>query len=1010
MAMAASSSPSSLPLFPLPHPLVLFPASRITVPVPNDSARALISLIQDSPTQPLIAAVPVLQLLPNAEINPNDKIIQDAAGGGTVLNEYGCAAQVVRLVRPSALHPSQPYLLTLQGIARIKLEPPLPSVESLDAVDFTFHPVVYPSTRGRTKPGEVDAFRVAGARLLERMAKEMGPGPLGGNAASKRDAYRRLRDTLEDVTDDKAHVLADTLVSFVNAEFGDKLDLLAATDPSTRLTKATAVFTKQASISEVSSKITEAVQDSLSKQQKEFFLRQQLAAIQRELHTLHRERSGSVSSKRGPEDNSPAKGVGSELDDDESSEADELADIKRKIEAMQVGSEERKTGVREWRRLKRIPQGSVEHGVIRNYLEWLTDLPWSHTLANDSATLEIIKDKAFLRKAREQLDADHFGLEKVKKRLIEYLAIVRLKLMASALQEEMALTDATSTPTSESLALVKKDTPSPLSNIPTSTPPTPKRTLPKSPILLFVGPPGVGKTSLGLSIARALNRPFQRLSLGGVRDEAEIRGHRRTYVASGPGLIVQALRRAGRSDLVLLLDEVDKVGGSNFHGDPGAALLEVLDPEQNGGFRDHYLNVPVDLSRVVFILTSNSLEGISAPLLDRCEVVRLSGYTVREKVVIARRFLLPKQIKAVGLGGAEGKEELVQMGDDVLEVICSEYTREAGVRGLERAVGAVVRAKAVEYAEHLDQRSSPSQSSSTPQTYTPLMTPPSLLPILGPPPFASSLVSLTHSKPGIVHGLVVSGYGEGSVLPVETILVPGGKGALKLTGSLGDVIRESAEIALSWVRRYAWEMGVVSRRGGDVLRASDLIGRDRDALTEGALEGLEGGLERGGMMDVHLHLPAGAQKKDGPSAGIAMVCALISLLTGLPIAATTAMTGEVTLQGLVTPVGGIKEKILGAQRAGMKRVLVPLGNKRDVEWEVPREVLGSVWDASEDVEGMRGGGDVGREGKDGVEVVFVGTVREAVGVVFGGAVGWRGRGTPTTRGGGRGLVMEQGRL
>ncbi|KAF8515717.1 ATP-dependent protease La [Hysterangium stoloniferum] len=925
--MAAPNSPPSLPLFPLPHPLVLFPSSRITVPVSKDSGRALISLIQDSPGQPLIAAVPILQPPPDG--TKAGAIIQDAAGGGTVLNEWGCAAQVVRLVRPSALQPAQPYLLTLEGVTRIRLEPPLPSVESLDAVDFTFHPVVYPATRGLPLREHVESFKTAGVRLLDRMSKDVSQGNLTG----KKEVYRRLRDTLEDVSDNRASMFADSLVGLIDGEFADKLDFLAAVDPSTRLQKAATIFTKQASISEVSSKISAAVHDSLSKQQKEYFLRQQLIAIQRELNALHRNSVGN--GKRSGSASSSEDGGRSELDDDDTNEAEDMADIRRKIEAMEVGSEERKTGVREWRRLKRIPQGSVEHGVIRNYLEHLTELPWSSSTTT-SQSLETLKDRAFLRKARAQLDNDHYGLDKVKRRLIEYLAVVRLKATTAALQQ--AEHDAKSLP---SVALVKKGD----VDVPVTTPPPPKsiarktgkKVANKGPILLFVGPPGVGKTSLGLSIAHALDRPFQRISLGGVRDEAEIRGHRRTYVASGPGLIVQALRRAGRPDFVCLLDEIDKVGGGRggVHGDPGAALLEVLDPEQNGAFNDHYINVPVDLSQVLFICTSNSLDTISAPLLDRCEIIQLSGYTHAEKIHIARHFLLPKQLTANGLTPSH-----ITLTSDALMCIATRYTREAGVRSLERAIGAVVRFKAVEWADCMDskednkniQGKTGKEVAIVSKEYKPEVREEDLEAILGIARWEEDERDREERR-GVVYGLVVMGQGEGGILPVETIAVPG-SGGLKLTGSLGEVIRESAEIALSWVKRHAYALCVTSLPSQDPLKIPDPI-------------------------DVHLHLPAGGQRKDGPSAGIAMVCALVSLLTGATVPPNIAMTGEVTLRGRVTPVGGIKEKVLGAHRASIKKIILPAGNRKDVEHDVPREV------------------------KEQMEFIFVSTLQEALSAAFG---------------------------
>jgi ATP-dependent Lon protease len=404
-------------------------------------------------------------------------------------------------------------------------------------------------------------------------------------------------------------------------------------------------------------------------------------------------------------------------------------------------------------------------------------------------------------------------------------------------------------------------------------------------------------------VANALQRPFQRISLGGVRDEAEIRGHRRTYVASGPGLIVQALRKAGRPDPIILLDEIDKIGQSNFHGDPSAALLEVLDPEQNHSFNDHYINVPIDLSQVLFICTSNTLDTISAPLLDRCELIQLSGYTHDEKIHIARRFLLPKQLKANALDASK-----LTLVDPAMLHIVTHYTREAGVRSLERSIGAVVRHKALEWAEHQDAALSSHE-------YRDLVEVQDLEKILGIPWWNGEDLDREERR-GVVYGLVVTGLGEGGILPVETSAVPG-SGHLRLTGSLGDVIKESGEIALSWVKAHAYNLRITAASHEDPLKIPNPI-------------------------DVHLHLPSGAQKKDGPSAGIAMVCAFVSLLTGLNVPTTIAMTGEVTLRGRVGPVGGIKEKVLGAHRAQVKKLILPWANRKDVEHDVAPEIRNTI--------------------------------------------------------------------
>lgn len=802
-------------------------------------------------------------------------------------------------------------------------------------------------------PEAFASFRSASLRLLERLAHDT-------QQPRRREQWKKTAEMVEDLPEQRAGLMADALVAAVNAEHKDKLEFLSAADVNDRLKCATTIFIKQASISEVSTKIASAVDESLSKQQKELFLRQQLAAIQAELNSLH---AGQ---------DSPA----SELDQDAEGE-DELAEVKRKISAMEVGSEERRVGVGEWRRLKRIPQQSAEYGVVRNYLDWLTSLPWPYTeAASPSPTGDApivqppIRSRAFLANAQRQLDADHFGLDRVKRRLIEYLAVVRLREMQAAEEEASERAREAEAEAQARLAIEASKTPEQLKaeaaakalvryDPDVNAKPTPKPVVRrrvrrgiKGPILLFVGPPGTGKTSLGQSIAKALDRPFQRIALGGVRDEGEIRGHRRTYVASGPGLIVQALRKAGRADPVLLLDEIDKVAHSNFQGDPAAALLEVLDPEQNHAFNDHYMNVPIDLSRILFICTANSLDTMAAPLLDRCEIIQLSGYTYDEKLSIARRFLLPKQLKVNGLS-----PENMTLTEPALLHIVTHYTREAGVRSLERAIGSVVRFKAVEWAEHIDTESLvpvpalPAPQSSSSETavipasktggYRNVVEVHELEVILGIARWDGDEQE-RELRRGVVYGLVVTGMGEGEIMPVETIAVPG-SGKLLLTGSLGAVIKESGEIALSWVKTHAYELGITNLRTQDPLKVPNVI-------------------------DVHLHLPAGAQKKDGPSAGIAMACAFVSLLTGACVPPHIAMTGEITLRGRVTPVGGIKEKVLGAHRAQITKVILPWANRKDVKLDVPDEVRNSM------------------------EFVFVRTVQEALEVAFGqGTIRWRSR-------------------
>ncbi|KAH0579627.1 hypothetical protein H2248_002477 [Termitomyces sp. 'cryptogamus'] len=932
---------SKLPVLVLPHPLILLPTSRFTVPVSQSIGEAILALIDESDALPVLAAIPL--------VNPSSE------DKSPVLSEWGTAARVLRLARPTLRNPRQPYLVSLHGLTRIRLIA-ASNTNSLPpelATDLSLQEIEYPPTERIPSRETVDKFRHSALRLLDRLAKD-------STQHARKETYQKIAGMLEDITSSRAPWMADVLVGSIDGEYADKLAILSTPDTEARLTLATDIFLKQTSISEVSKKIATAVDESLSKQQKEFFLRQQLAAITRELQALTRSNGTSSGASPGtPSDNSSS----SELDDDEQHEADDMADLKRRIEAMEVGSEERKMGVREWRRLKRIPQGSVEHGVIRSYLEWLSSIPWPNavSLSSEAQSPQPIKDKSFLTAARVQLDADHFGLEKIKKRLIEYLAVVRLK----ELNAERDSREEEARKQSEVKAIEAKDNladnvdkmvvpydknkqqpskPSPTS-VPVKSGRLGKKGV-KGPILLFVGPPGTGKTSLGQSIAKALGRPFQRISLGGVRDEAEIRGHRRTYVASGPGLIVQALRKAGRLDSVMLLDEIDKIGQSNFHGDPGAALLEVLDPEQNHTFNDHYVNVPIDLSQILFICTANSLETISAPLLDRCEVIQLSGYTYDEKMHIARRFLLPKQLQANGLN-----ESHITLTEPALLHIATRYTREAGVRNLERAIGGVVRYKAVEWAEFMDGGGEAREvgqndgavvvadKEGSRRAYRRVVEEHEIEKILGIARWDGEERDREERR-GVVYGLVVMGQGEGGILPVETIAVPG-SGQVKLTGSLGDVIKESAELALSWVKTHAYDLCVTNTRAQDPLKVPEMI-------------------------DIHLHLPSGAQKKDGPSAGVAMTCAFVSLLTGACVPSHIAMTGEITLRGRVTPVGGIKEKVLGAHRAQITKVILPWANRKDVEHDIALEI------------------------RNEMEFVFVRTVREALEAAFGkNTLGWR---------------------
>lgn len=636
-------------------------------------------------------------------------------------------------------------------------------------------------------------------------------------------------------------------------------------------------------------------------------------------------------------------------------EEDEVAELSRKLEVAQLSPEARKVCDRELKRLSRIPSQSVERGVVISYLEVMADLPWDkvsadlesvkvpernipasaaqgtgHDTLAESAMRDCKADEGIVSRARRILDEDHYGMEKVKKRLVEYLAVLELKAIQArerVEKEEREASEAQRTSSikpahdddgielsesSETQHQQDENTPSESANADAEL----RRKVGKAtvkdkgPILLLVGPPGTGKTSIARSLATALHRPFTRLSLGGVRDEASLRGHRRTYVGALPGEIVSSLRKVGVSDPVLLLDEVDKLGsGNGIHGDPSAAMLEVLDPEQNHTFTDHYIGCPIDLSRVLFIATANTLDTISPPLLDRTEVIHISGYTHDEKVHIARNYLIPKQIKAVGL-----KPEDIIISDEVLLKIAMSYTREAGVRTLERCIATVVRGKAVEYAEQLK---------GTRESYDSNVTFQDLRAYLGIETYEPE-VAQREARYGNATGLAYQGSGSGGILFIETLLLPPGNAQLKLTGSLGDVIRESATLAFSWIQAHGYQLGILPSRDAPFPKN-----------------------------DLHLHFPAGSIPKDGPSAGVAILCALASLFTRTSIDPKIAMTGEISLRGFVLPVGGVREKTIGAHRAGIRKVLLPARNRPDVEQDVPANVkanleivfISNIWQA-----------------------------------------------------------------
>ena len=598
----------------------------------------------------------------------------------------------------------------------------------------------------------------------------------------------------------------------------------------------------------------------------------------------------------------PASGSG---DDNAEEEPNEVEELKNKIDEAGLSPEAQKVADRELKRLKKMNPAQAEYGVCRTYLETLSEVPWT------KATEDQLGSDT-LKRARKQLDDDHYGLQKIKKRLLEYLAVLRLKQAVNA-DLDAQITKAKEE--ASSLAVAKRDSKhttdadfdDPKVQLLQS-----KRRIDTSPILLLVGPPGTGKTSLAKSVAIALGRKFHRISLGGVRDEAEIRGHRRTYVAAMPGMIVNGLRKVGVNNPVFLLDEIDKVGGANFHGDPSAAMLEVLDPEQNHTFSDHYLGTPLDLSKVLFIATANTLDTIPPPLLDRMETISLSGYTTIEKHHIATQHLIPKQVTSNGLGPDE-----VHLPPDVIDTIITAYTRESGVRNLEREIGSVCRYKAVEYADVHDtideEDSSLTESASLNTQYNPTVTISDLDTILGISRFEEELAAKT-SSPGVVTGLVAySTGGQGSILFIEMADMPSSGSRVQLTGKLGDVLKESVEVALTWVKSHAFSLGLTTDPTQDLMH----------------------------NRSIHVHCPSGAVPKDGPSAGLAHTIALVSLFSGKAVDPTLAMTGEVSLRGRVMPVGGIKEKLIGALRAGVKTVLLPVGNRKDAR-DLPEEVLSGV--------------------------------------------------------------------
>jgi ATP-dependent Lon protease len=743
--------PATLPVLPLKE-TVVFPESMTPLAIGQERS---IKLIDDVVGGDRLLALVTVR---NEEAD---------VPGFDDLYETGTAAVVHKMVRV----PDGTLRILVQGLRRVRLERRIHEDPYLLG-EF----VEVPDRLEETKEVEALTRNVQGL-----FARIIGLAPY---------LPEELQVAAANVDDPSA--LCHLVASTIRLKTEEKQRLLELVDVEARLREVLLILNREKEVFELGTRIQSQVQSELDKGQREFFLRQQLKAIQEELGEADPEQA-------------------------------ETAELRSRLEALDLPGDVEKAALRELGRLERLPPAAAEYGVIRTYLDWIVTLPWSATTT----------DNLDLARAREVLDADHYDLEKVKDRIIEHLAVSKL------------------------------------------------RHDPSGQILCFVGPPGVGKTSLGQSIARTLERKFARLSVGGVRDESEIRGHRRTYIGAMPGSIIRALRDAESKNPVLLIDEVDKVG-ADVRGDPASALLEVLDPEQNRAFRDHYLDLPFDLSKVLFICTANTVDTIPAALLDRMDVIPLSGYTEEEKLGIAKRYLVPKQVEAHGL-----TPERISISDSALRLVIREYTREAGVRGLERRIADLCRKAARKVAEGFDGKIRVDErrvrSSLGPRRH-------------------SGEVKGRAATPGVATGLAYTPAG-GDVLFVEAQAYPG-KGRLLITGQLGEVMQESAQAALSWVRAHAGELGV----------PEDWFANQ----------------------DVHVHVPAGAVPKDGPSAGITMATAIASLVRDTPVAEGVAMTGELTLTGHVLPIGGLREKVLAAQRAGLQRVIVPSENEPELA-ELPAE-------------------------------------------------------------------------
>ena len=765
MAKLSRIIPAELAVLPV-RDTVLFPGAVMPLPVGRESSLALLDSLEGP--EKLLAVV--AQLDPRVELPT-----------GTDLHSVGTLAKVHKMVRM----PNGNVVAFLEGLERIRV---------IEVIGLT------PFLRARVE-SQPDLEDTSDAELtaLERNVQEL-----------FKEVVARSPQLSDDLQNEAANIESPTrLADFVASTLPSlntmvRQELLETFSVRKRLETLSNELSKEKEVLELRNKIHDQVQEQVNQSQREFLLREQMKAIQKEL---------------------------GESDDGQT----EIEELRKKVEESGMSLEARKESEREMKRLSKMTPASAEYMVSRTYLEWMTSLPWNKTSGTGEEQINIAK-------AQEILDEDHYDLEKVKQRILDYFAVKKL-------QPGM-----------------------------------------KGPILCFVGPPGVGKTSLGQSIARAMGRKFVRISLGGMHDEAEIRGHRRTYIGALPGQIIQGIRRAETMDPVVMLDEVDKLG-RDFRGDPSAALMEVLDPEQNSTFRDHYLDVPFDLSKVLFVATANYMDPIPEALRDRMEVLELAGYTEEEKIHISKRFLIPRQTKEHGLVLGEQ----IEFTDEALHDLIHHYTREAGVRNLEREIATLVRKQARRIAEGKMEKL--------------IITPDVIRESLGIQKFRlEKELEERVQKPGVAVGLVWTPVG-GDIVFIEASKMRGGK-QFTMTGHLGEVMQESMRAALTWVRANSEHYGI-----------------DADFFRK---------------LDLHIHVPSGAVPKDGPSAGVAMVTSLVSLLTGRPVRPRLAMTGEISLTGIVLPVGGIKEKVLGAKRAGILEVILPAENEPNVKEDLPPEILGDV--------------------------------------------------------------------